>query len=52
MPYFLWVLIVVLVILWILGQFVWLVASPLIHLLLVIAVIILIYNLVTGSRVP
>lgn len=47
----LWALIVILLILWVLGQFVWLVASPLIHLLLVIAVIILIYNLLTGRNV-
>ena len=44
----LWGLIVVLVVLWLLGFLVIHVAGPLIHLLLVIAVIVLIYQLVTG----
>jgi hypothetical protein len=44
----LWGLIVVLVVLWLLGFLVVHVAGPLIHLLLVIAVIVLIYQLVTG----
>jgi hypothetical protein len=43
-----WGLIVVLVVLWLLGFLVVHVAGPLIHLLLVIAVIVLIYQLVTG----
>lgn len=47
----LWAIVVILVICWILGQFVWLVASPLLHLLLVIAVIIVIYNLLTGRSI-
>jgi hypothetical protein len=45
----LWTLIVVLVILWFLG-FSFHIAGGLIHLLLVLAVIILIFNLVSGSR--
>ena len=46
----LWALVIILVVLWVLGQFVWLVASPLIHLLLVIAVIVLLFQLLTGNR--
>jgi hypothetical protein len=46
----LWGLIVVLVVLWLLGFFVVHVAGPIIHLLLVIALIVLIYQLVTGRR--
>jgi hypothetical protein len=45
----LWLIIVVLLILWIAGfamQF----GGPLIHLLLVIAVIVLIFQLITGRR--
>jgi hypothetical protein len=45
----LWTLFVVVLILWLLG-FSFHVAGGLIHLLLVLAVIILIFNLVTGSR--
>ena len=43
-----WAIIVVLFILWILGFAVFHVAGGLIHLLIIIAVILLIYNLVTG----
>ncbi len=46
----LWGVIVVLVILWLLGFVVFHVAGGLIHLLLVLAVIVLIYNLIVGSR--
>ena len=46
----LWGIIVVLVVLWLLGFLAVHIASPLIHLLLVIAVIVLIYQLVTGRR--
>ncbi len=46
----LWGLVVVLVILWLLGFVVFHVAGALIHILLVLAVIVLIYNLVMGSR--
>jgi hypothetical protein len=45
----LWLIIVILVILW-LGGFALHVGGGLIHLLLVIAVIVVIYQLVTGRR--
>jgi hypothetical protein len=45
----LWTIFVVLLILWLLG-FSFHIAGGLIHLLLVIAVIVLIYNLITGRR--
>jgi hypothetical protein len=47
--YMLWTIIVILVVLWLLG-FSFHVAGSLIHLLLVVAVIILIYNLFIGRR--
>ena len=45
----LWTILVILLILWLLG-FIGHIGGSLIHLALVIAVIILIYNLVTGRR--
>ncbi|HZO75299.1 MAG TPA: lmo0937 family membrane protein [Ktedonobacteraceae bacterium] len=45
----LWGVVVVLVILWLLG-FLFHIAGGLIHLLLVLAVIVLIYNLIMRSR--
>lgn len=45
----LWTVLVVLVILWLIG-FVGNIGGPLIHLLIVVAVIILIYNLLVGRR--
>jgi hypothetical protein len=45
----LWTIFVILVVLWLLG-FSLHVAGSLIHLLLVIAVIVLIYNLIAGRR--
>lgn len=45
----LWLIIVILIIGWLLGGFVFHVGS-LIHVLLVIAIILLIYRLVTGRR--
>jgi hypothetical protein len=45
----LWTIIVVLLVLWLLG-FLMSIGSGFIHLLLVIAVIVLIYNLLTGRR--
>ena len=45
----LWTVLVVLLILWLLG-FVTSTAGSLVHLLLVVALIILIYNLLTGRR--
>jgi hypothetical protein len=46
----LWTIIVILFILWLLGAFIVPFGGNLIHLLLVIAVIILIFNLITGRR--
>jgi hypothetical protein len=45
----LWTIIVILVVLWLLG-FTLHVGGGLIHILLVIAVIVLVYNLITGRR--
>ncbi len=45
----LWTIFVILVVLWLLG-FVLEIGGGLIHALLVIAVIVLVYNLVTGRR--
>jgi hypothetical protein len=45
----LWVVLVVILLLWVLG-FAFSVGGSLIHLLLVLAVIVLIYNLLTGRR--
>lgn len=47
----LWALIVILLVLWLLGFLVVPVAGGLVHILLVIALIVLIYQLVTGRRV-
>ena len=46
----LWAVVVVLVILWLLGFLVVHISSGLIHLLLLIALIVLVYNLVAGRR--
>lgn len=46
----LWAVIAVLVILWLVGFVVVHVSSGLIHLLLLAAVVILIYNLIAGAR--
>ncbi|MBB3952817.1 lmo0937 family membrane protein [Aureimonas jatrophae] len=46
----LWTIALILVILWVLGGFVFHVAGGLIHLLLVVAVIVVVYQLVTGRR--
>jgi len=45
----LWTIVVVLVVLWLLG-FIGHIGGGLIHALLVIAAIVLIYNLITGRR--
>jgi hypothetical protein len=45
----LWTIFVILVVLWLLG-FTLHVGGALIHILIVIAVIVLIYNLITGRR--
>ena len=47
----LWAIVVVLLVLWLLGAVVIPVGSALIHALLVIAIIVVIYNLVTRGRV-
>ncbi|HKT78033.1 MAG TPA: lmo0937 family membrane protein [Sphingobium sp.] len=47
----LWTVLLILLVLWVLGAFVVPVGGALIHLLLVLAVIVLIYQLVTGRRV-
>ena len=46
----LWTIALILLVLWLLGFFVFPVAGGLIHLLLVIAVIVIIYRLVTGRK--
>jgi hypothetical protein len=46
----LWTIFVILVVLWLLGFVVFPIGGSLIHLLLVIALIVLIYNLVTRGR--
>jgi uncharacterized protein DUF5670 len=46
----LWTLIVILAVLWLLGMITSFTAGGLIHLLLVIALIVLVYNLLTGNR--
>jgi len=46
----LWTILLVLLVLWVLGAFVIPVGGGLIHLLLVLAVIVLLYQFVTGRR--
>ena len=46
----LWTIAVILVILWLLGFSVFHVAGGLIHILLVIAVIVILYRLITGRK--
>jgi hypothetical protein len=46
----LWAVVVVLVVLWLVGFIVLHVSSGLIHLLLIVALIVLLYNLFAGSR--
>ena len=46
----LWAVVVILVVLWLVGFIVLHVSSGLIHLLLIVALIVLLYNLFTGSR--
>ena len=47
----LWTLLLILLVLWVLGAFVVPVGGSLIHLLLLLAVIVLVYQFVTGRRV-
>ena len=46
----LWAIVVILVVLWLVGFIVLHVSSGLIHLLLIVALIVLLYNLFAGSR--
>lgn len=46
----LWGLIVILVVLWLLGFLIIPIGNALIHVLLVIALVVLVYQLVTGRR--
>jgi hypothetical protein len=48
----LWAIIVILVIFWLLGWLAFHVAGGLIHILLVVAVILIIVNLISGRRTP
>ena len=50
MPSLLWIVVIVLVILWLLGFLAVNVGGSLIHLLLVIALVILIFQLLSGRR--
>lgn len=47
----LWTIAVILLVLWLLGAFIVPVGGALIHLLLVIALVVVVYRLVTGRRV-
>jgi hypothetical protein len=47
----LWTLAIVLLVLWLLGGFVFNIAGGLIHILLVLAVVVVVYRLITGRRV-
>ena len=46
----LWTLAIILLVLWLLGKLVFGVAGGLIHLLLVIAVIVVLFRVITGRR--
>ena len=46
----LWTIFVVLLVLWLLGFFAFHITSGLLHILIVVAVVVLIYNLITGRR--
>jgi len=46
----LWTIAIVLLVLWLLGGFVFPVAGGLIHILLVIALVVIVYRLVTGRK--
>ncbi len=46
----LWTIAVILLVLWLVGAFVVPVGGALIHLLLVIAVVVVLYQLITGRR--
>ncbi|MCA1728544.1 MAG: lmo0937 family membrane protein [Actinobacteria bacterium] len=44
-----WGLVILLVVLWVLGKLVFGIASGLIHLLLIVAVVVIIYNLIKAG---
>ncbi len=46
----LWIIVVVLVVLWLLGWLAFHIGGGLIHLLLIVAIIVLLYNLFVGRR--
>jgi hypothetical protein len=46
----LWTIAIVLLVLWLLGAFVMPVAGGLIHILLVVALVVIVYRLITGRR--
>ena len=46
----LWTIAIILLILWLLGGFVFNIAGGLIHILLVIAVIVVLFRVITGRR--
>jgi hypothetical protein len=46
----LWTIAIILLVLWLLGGFVFPVAGSLIHILLVIALVVIVYRLVTGRK--
>ena len=46
----LWTIIVILVVLWLLGWLAFHIGGGLIHILIIVAVILLIYNLLVGRR--
>lgn len=46
----LWTIAIILLILWLLGGFVFNIAGGLIHILLVIAVIVILYRIITGRK--
>ncbi|WP_176596188.1 MULTISPECIES: lmo0937 family membrane protein [Sphingobium] len=48
----LWTILIIILVLWALGAFIVPVGGGLIHLLLVLALIVLVYQLVAGRRVP
>lgn len=48
----LWTILLIILVLWALGAFIVPVGGSLIHLLLVLAAIVLVFQLVSGRRVP
>ncbi|WP_375195694.1 lmo0937 family membrane protein [Sphingobium sp.] len=48
----LWTILLIILVLWALGAFIVPVGGSLIHLLLVLAVIVIVFQLVSGRRVP